>query len=377
MSLIDKINYDYYINIFIKIICHMKASIVAPLNSVEHLNDILDSGANEVYFGLQGTLNSRNFSNLNIPLNDLPQIIKKCHSYGAKANLVLNSFPSSIKALQSHKAMIKKSSDLGMDSIIASSFSTMKLITKIDPLMPIHVSVMTAISNPESINFLASKFNIERAIQAPDKSIAETKEFRRILNKEISLEVISFGTLSYGFQGNCNLSKFISGIETNTEGICSHPKFLSLKKEGTKSLIYFKDIVVGEFGHCPKGDLQCLTKNNGSKLLENEKGHGWKNTALVNKRYVCRGLYKLGDKQVRFQNYEYLNLLPSCQKLIEAGVKAFKIEGRQRPPEYAIKVSKLFSTSINKGTYSKEKLSEVEKEFFPGMKPFQGGLDYA
>jgi len=44
----------------------MKASIVVPLNSIEHLDRILETGANEVYFGLQGSLNSRNFSNLNI-----------------------------------------------------------------------------------------------------------------------------------------------------------------------------------------------------------------------------------------------------------------------------------------------------------------------
>ena len=354
----------------------MKVSIVAPLNSVDHLDDILSAGANEVYFGLQGTLNSRNFSNLNIPLDSLPQIIEKCHLCGAKANLVLNSFPSSVKALKSHESMIKKSSEMGVDSIIAASFSIMELIKKINPKLPIHVSVMGAISNPESINFLANKFNIERAIQGPDRSLAELKEFRSVLNKDISLEIISFGTLSYGFQGNCNLSKFISGVETNTEGVCSHPKFLSLKKKGTISKLYFKDIVVGEFNSCPKGDLKCLGECSGSELLEAEKGHGWKNTALVNKRYVCRGLYKLGNKQVRFQEYEYLNVLPSVQKLLDVGVRAFKIEGRQRPPEYSIKVSKLFSDSINKRTYSNKILSEIEKEFFPGMKPFQGGLDY-
>ena len=355
----------------------MKASIVVPLNSIEHLDSILKSGANEVYFGLQGSLNSRNFSNLNISLDDLPEVIKKCHSCKVKANLVLNSFPDSVEALASHEAIIKKSSSMGVDCIIAASFSVMELIKKIDPLMPIHVSVMAAISNPESINFLADRFNIERVIQAPDKSIAEIKNFRRVLNKDISLEVISFGTLSYGFQGNCNLSKFLSGVETNTQGVCSHPKFLSLKKNKNISKLYFKNIVVGEFDHCPKGDLKCLNKCNGSELLKKEKGSGWKNTALVNKRYVCRGLYKLNNKQVRFQDYEYLNVLPSHQKLFDVGVRAFKIEGRQRPPEYAIKVSKLFFDSINKGTYSKKRLAEVEKEFFPEMKSFQGGLDYA
>jgi len=355
----------------------MKASIVAPLNSVNHLDAILDAGANEVYFGLQGSLNSRNFSNLNIPIDSLPQVVKKCNSRGAKANLVLNSFPSSIEALRSNEAVIKKSSELGVDSIIAASFSIMELIKKINPKMPIHVSVMGALSNPESINFLANNFNIERAIQGPDKSLAELKDFRKILKKNISLEIISFGTLSYGFQGNCNLSKFISGIETNTEGVCSHPKFLSLKKKGKSSKLYFKEIVVEEFDTCPKGDLECFSTCSGRELLENEKGHGWKNTALVNKRYVCRGLYKLGNKQVRFQEYEYLNILPSVQKLLDVGVSAFKIEGRQRPPEYSIKVSKLFSDSITKGKYSKSLVAEVEKKFFPGMKPFQGGLDYA
>lgn len=354
----------------------MKTSIVAPLNSVNNLDKILASGANEVYFGLQGNLNSRNFSNLNIPLDYLPQIIKKCHSCGAKANLVMNSFPNSVDALRANKSIIKKSSELGVDAIIAASFSIMNLIKKVDSLMPIHVSVMAAISNPESINFLATKFNIERTIQAPDKSINETKEFIHGLDKNILLEVISFGTLSYGFQGNCDLSKFLSGIETNTGGVCSHPKFLSMKKNKNKFHLYFKDILMEEFDSCPKDDLACLEKFSGCQLLKKETGQGWKNTALVNKRYVCRGLYKLGNKQVRFQKYEYLNLLPSCQKLIDIGVRAFKIEGRQRPPNYSIKVSKLFSDSIKKGTYSKKELTKVEKEFFPGMKPFQGGLDY-
>jgi O2-independent ubiquinone biosynthesis protein UbiU len=355
----------------------MKVSVVAPLNSVNHLDAILESGANEVYFGLQGSLNSRNFSNLNIALDDLPFVLKKCHSNDVKANLVMNSFPSSVKALHSNESTIKKSSSLGVDSIITASFSVMGLIKKIDPLMPIHVSVMAAISNPESINFLASKFNIQRAVQAPDKSLNETKQFIHSLNKDISLEIISFGTLSVGFQGNCNLSKFISGVETNTQGVCSHPKFLSSKKIGNSSKLYFKDIMVEDLDTCGECDLTCLKKDTGENLLKKEKGHGWKNTALVNKRYVCRGSYVIGEKKVKFQNYEYLNVLPLCQELIDIGVKAFKIEGRQRPPEYAIKTSKLFSDSINNGKYSKNKLIEVEKEFFPGMKPFAGGLNYA
>lgn len=355
----------------------MKASVVAPLNSIKYIDKLIESGANELYFGVQGTLNSRNFTGLNLILEDLPILIKKCHENNISANLVLNSFPSSEKDLKSIEQLIKKSSDLGVDCMIVASFSVMELVKKINPHMPIHVSVMSAISNPESINFLATKFNIRRVIQAPDKSIEEIRDFVNKLDKRISLEIIGFGTLSYGFQGNCDLGKFMSGIETNTTGVCSHPNFLSAKTNGKESTLYFRDIAFTKFINNSNCDLTCFNKGTGEELLKKEQGHGWKNTALVNKRYVCRGKYLLGDKEVTFQDYEYLNVLDYCNELIDAGVRAFKIEGRQRPTNYSVKVSKLFSDTINKGKYSKKELKEVEKIFFPEMKAFQGGLLYA
>ena len=91
---------------------NMETLVVSPLNSVKNIDKLLESGANEVYFGLQGSLNSRNFSNLNIPMDYLKKVVNTCHSYGAKSNLVLNSFPTTNKELKSMRDLRSTDIDL-------------------------------------------------------------------------------------------------------------------------------------------------------------------------------------------------------------------------------------------------------------------------
>lgn len=352
-----------------------KAEIISPLNNPSKIETILNNGADALYFGIQGAANSRNFSNINIHAKQIKSTIKRIHNKKKKAYMVLNSFPSR-KSLKI-KYIIKTACTENIDAIIVASFSMMQLIKELHPEQKIHVSVMAGLANPNSINFLSKHYNIEQVVIPSGLTFSEINHIRKNISSKIKLETVVLGTLGYGFQGRCHLARFLSGLDPNTCGVCSHPKYYKLKETNQKYLLYFDKILLRKFqkDHLPPC-FQKLKKNNGTQLLNKEVENGWKNNFLVNKRYVCRGVYKRGVKYFRFQNYCFLNILPKLDKLINSGIDAVKIEGRQRPTQYSIIATKITKELLeNSSDKYKRKHNQQINYFFPRMKKFNGGFN--
>lgn len=352
-----------------------KIKIISPLNNLESVDTILDSGADALYFGISGVQNSRNFKGLNIAQDDLHRVIDACHKKRKKAFLVLNSFPTGL--LGQIKKLIKKADRHKIDAIIVASFSVLELLRKDFPHIKIHISVMAGMSNSDSIIFLAKKYNIENVVLPSGLTFNEILNIHRDLKKNkkrINLEVVVVGTLGYGFQGKCHFARFLSGRETNVTGVCSHPKYYRMIKENSTYNLYFNKVLLGKFEKVPICFKPLLTST-GEQILQRERGCGWKDNFLVNKRYVCRGQYLVDDKIFSFQKYEYLNAIPVLNKLIKSGIVALKIEGRQRPPQYSVTVTKIIKECVIRGYKYSNGMDKEIRLFFPRMTSYTGGFD--
>lgn len=357
-----------------------KIEIISPVNNKDSVDMILDSGADAVYFGIQNVVNSRNFSNHNIPIVDMPIVIEKCHEKNKRALLVLNSFPA--QSIGEIHRVLELAQENRIDAVIVASFSVLELLRTEYPSMVVHVSVMAGISNAQSINLLSRKYNIENIIIPSGLTFREIQKiYNQVQDKtRIKLETVIIGTLGYGFQGKCHLAKFMSGTEVNTDGVCSHPKYYKLLSDEDRYSLYFNEILINRFehGHLPN-DFYPLIKSSGLELLKKENGNGWQDNFLVNKRYVCRGRYKTNKGSFSFQNYHYLNVIPLLDKLINSGISCLKIEGRQRPPEYSIQVTNIVSKCLDMiydGTFSyAPSFDGVINAFFPDMNSYYGGFN--
>lgn len=287
--------------------------IMAPVGSYESLHAAIKAGANSVYFGLQ-QLNMRARSSVNFTIDDLKEIVRICKTHDVKTYLTLNIVIYD-NELEPMKVLIDAAKENDVTAVIISDQAAIQYAH--EKGVEVHISTQLSISNIESVKFYslfadvmvtARELNLTRVKEITDGIAAQG--INGPSGKPVEIEIFAHGALCMSVSGKCHLSLHEQNYSAN-RGACLQ--------------------------QCRKG-YTVTEKESGRQLdIENE--------------------YIMSPKDLK--TVHFLN------KIIDAGVKVLKIEGRARGPEYVHTVVKCYDEAlcaIENGTYSAEKIEAWDKE---------------
>lgn len=296
--------------------------IMAPVGSYESLHAAINAGADAVYFGVEG-LNMRSRSSANFTLDDLRNIASICDAAGVKSYLTVNTviYDSDIPVCRS---IIDAVAASGVSAIIASDIAAITYARSIG--VEVHISTQCNVTNIEAVRFysqwadvvvLARELNLDQ-VRAISDAI-RTEGICGPSGKPVRIEMFCHGALCMAVSGKCYLSLHEMNSSAN-RGACTQI--------------------------CRRG-YTVTDRETGDQLdIENK--------------------YIMSPKDLK--TIHFLN------KMIDAGVTVFKIEGRARGPEYVQVAVECYSQAIDAicdGTYSDDKIAiwdgRLEKIFNRGF----------
>ncbi len=274
----------------------MKPELLLPAGNLKKLEYAIKYGADAVYLGVVDfSLRSMRKGEL-ITFDNLKQAVDLARELGAKAYLTLNvfAFNNDIENLEKSIDIIK---DANPDAIILSDFGIFNIVKKKLPDMPIHISTQANTLNYEAVKFWEDN-GAKRVILARELSIADLAKIREKVSN-IELEVFVHGSQCVSFSGRCLLSDYMTDNERKAnQGNCAQPCRWSYK--------LVEETRPGEF-------FEIHQENRGSHILSPKD--------------LC--------------------LVEHLQKLVDAGVNSFKIEGRTKSLYYVSAVAKAYRNAID------------------------------
>ena len=280
--------------------------IMAPVGSRECLQAAIQAGADSIYFGIE-RLNMRAHSASTFTIDDLRDIASQCQEHGMKSYLTVNTiiYGEDIPLM---REIVDEAYKAGITAVIASDVAVMTYCRQVG--QEVHLSTQLNISNIEALKFyaqfadvvvLARELNIEQVAEI--FRLAEEQNICGPSGKRIRIEMFCHGALCMAISGKCYLSLANAGRSAN-RGECVQ--------------ICRRSYLVTD----------CETGNE----LE------------IDNKYV---MSPKDLKTIRF-----------IDRLMNAGVRVFKIEGRARGPEYVFTVVKCYKEAIQSvidGTFTEEK----------------------
>ena len=286
--------------------------IMAPVGSYESLYAAINAGADAIYFGVEG-LNMRARSSVNFTLDDLRNIASICDENGVKSYLTVNTiiFDNDIATCHAIIDAVKQS---GISAIIASDIAAITYARSIG--VEVHISTQVNITNIEAVKFyaqfadvvvLAREMNMEQ-VRAIYDAIRE-QDIRGPHGELVRIEMFCHGALCMAVSGKCYLSLHEMNYSAN-RGSCAQI--------------------------CRRG-YTVTDRESGAQLdIENQ--------------------YIMSPKDLK--TIHFLN------KVIDAGVRVLKIEGRARGPEYVKIAVECYNEAIDaccNGTYNEEMIADWDE----------------
>jgi len=281
-----------------------KPELMAPAGNWTMLNAVIKSGADAVYFGVD-KLNMR-MKATNFGLDELTKISDQCRNQNIKTYLTLNTILFE-EEIEEAGEIIKQAKNSGIDRIICWDLAAAKLCR--DNQMPFCISTQGSVANSLSANFY-KQIGAVRVVLARECSLEEIKKIRT--NTGIEIEVFVHGAMCIAISGRCFMSHYLFDKSAN-RGECVQP---CRREYEVYDGIIDKSLLVGE-------------------------------DYILSPKDLC--------------TIEFLD------KLIEAGIDSFKIEGRKRSPEYAAETVSVYRRGID--NYFEKKLTpELKKNLLEELK---------
>ena len=286
---------------------------MAPAGNFECLHAAIQGGADSVYFGV-GQLNMRSHSANNFTPQDLSEVCRICREAGVKSYLTLN-----IVLYQEDLDPMRKTLDAakaaGIDAIIASDMAAIEYCREIG--LEVHISTQLNVSNVLALKFYAQFADV--IVLARELNLNQVKDICRTIEKEqikgpsgnlVRVEMFAHGALCMAVSGKCYLSLHAYGASAN-RGSC--------------------------FQVCRRG----------YEVTDLETG----NQLNVDNKYI------MSPKD--------LCTIEFMDKIIDAGVKVFKIEGRARSAEYVKRTASCYrraADAVCDGSYTPELAASLKAE---------------
>ncbi|MES9845292.1 MAG: peptidase U32 family protein [Candidatus Sedimenticola sp. PURPLELP] len=291
--------------------------LVCPAGNLPSLKAAVDNGADAVYFGFRDDTNARHFAGLNFGPAKMGEGIKYARQRGVRLFLALNTYPQPGNWSRWQQA-VDQAADLGVDALIAADIGVLDYAAERHPDLNLHLSVQGSATNYEALQFYRDHFGIKRAVLPRVLSLSQVKHV--VESSPVEVEVFGFGSLCVMVEGRCILSSYATGRSPNTYGACSPASHVEWKET-------------------PQG----LETRLGGVLIE-RTGKG-ENAGYPT---LCKGSFCVGGNTYHaIEEPTSLNTLEMLPQLMEAGISAIKIEGRQRSPVYVAQVARIWRAAID------------------------------
>ncbi len=284
---------------------------MAPVGSFESLSAAINAGADAIYFGIEG-LNMRSRSSSNFTIDDMRHIVERCSEAGVKTYLTVNTIVYDTDMDKMH-SIVDAAKEAGISAIIASDIAVILYARSIG--QEVHISTQVNITNIEAVKFysqyadvmvLARELNMEQVKEIHDAIIREGLTGPG--GKPLRLEMFCHGALCMAVSGKCYMSLHQMNSSAN-RGACNQI--------------------------CRRSYLVTDRETGEELAIENQ--------------------YIMSPKDLK--TIHFLN------KMVDAGVRVFKIEGRARGPEYVAETVRCYSEALETlcdGTFSDELIAGWE-----------------
>ena len=285
-----------------------KIEIMAPVGSYESLTAALQGGADAVYFGV-GNLNMRSHSAANFTLEDLGRICAIAQGAGVRTYLTVNTVIYD-NEMEEMRRLVDAAKQAGVSAIIASDMAVITYARSVG--VEVHISTQCNISNCEAVRFFAQYADV--MVTARELSLNQVADITRFIRDNdirgpkgelVQIEVFAHGALCMSVSGKCYLSLDYYNHSAN-RGAC-----LQL---------------------CRRGYLV--------KDLESDTELVVDNQYIMSPKDLC--------------TIDFLD------KIVKAGVRVLKIEGRGRSADYVRTVTECYREAVAAladGTYTPERIA--------------------
>ncbi|MFN3566725.1 MAG: peptidase U32 family protein [Burkholderiaceae bacterium] len=291
--------------------------LVCPAGTLPALKAAVDHGADDVYLGFRDATNARNFAGLNFDDHALAEGVRYAHARGRHVLVALNTFPQPGHGELWRRA-VDRAVDFGADALIVADMALMDYARRTHPQVRLHLSVQASATSYEAINFYRERFGIARAVLPRVLSLAQVEQV--VANTPVEIEVFGFGSLCIMVEGRCALSSYATGESPNTKGACSPAWAIRWTQTPTHTESRLNGVLVDRF------------------LPDEATGYPT----------LCRGRYTVdGETYYPFEEPTSLDTVELLPRLAAIGVRAIKIEGRQRSPAYVAKVTRVWREAID------------------------------
>lgn len=291
--------------------------LVCPAGSLPALKSAIDHGADCVYLGYRDDTNARNFNGLNFDDKALADGLQYAHARNRKVLLALNTYPQAAN-WERWTSAIDRAAQAGIDAIILADPGLMAYANRTHPKLRLHLSVQGSATSYEAINFYRARFGIQRAVLPRVLSMAQVAHV--VKNTDVEIEVFGFGGLCVMVEGRCSLSAYTTGTSPNCNGACSPAKSVRWEQTERGMETRLNGILIDRYAEDERAGYPTLCK--GRFAVEEETYYAMEEPTSLNT----------------------LELLP---ELRDVGVRAIKIEGRQRSPAYVAQVARVWREAID------------------------------
>ncbi len=306
--------------------------LVCPAGSLPALKSAVDNGADAVYLGFKNNTNARNFAGLNFDEKALVDGIRYAHDRKKGVLLAINTFPQAGRTADWQRA-VDAAADLGVDAVIMADLGLLDYANRRHPGLRLHLSVQGSATNFAAVNLAHQEFGIRRAVLPRVLTLGQVEHV--IQNTPVEIEVFGYGSLCVMNEGRCWLSSYACGESPNTVGACSPAKFVEWKKK--------------------PGVME--TRLNG--ILIDSRG----DTESAGYPTLCKGRYEVnGNTYYAIEEPTSLNVLSILPDIVNIGVRAIKVEGRQRSPTYVAQVTRTLRAALDSLAAGAERY-EVRQEW--------------
>ncbi|MBC3911166.1 ubiquinone anaerobic biosynthesis protein UbiU [Undibacterium umbellatum] len=282
--------------------------LVAPAGSLVALKAAIDKGADAVYLGLRNATNARNFGGLNFTDADIRLGVEYAHHRGKQVLFAINTYPQAQMAHE-WRAAIDTAVLLGADAIILADPGLMAYARHRYPEVRLHLSVQSSSTTVDAIELMREQFGIRRAVLPRVLTLTEIEKIIR--QTEVEIEVFGFGSLCVMAEGRCLLSSYVTGDSPNNRGVCSPGHAVSWEEKDKVLSARLSGTLIDRYAPNEAAGYPTL----------------------------CKGRFEVeGQVDYALEEPTSLNAIGLLPQLLKMGVKAIKIEGRQRSPNYVSQV---------------------------------------
>lgn len=270
-----------------------KPEVLAPAGDLERLHAAVLYGADAVY--LAGQSYGMRASQTNFTEQGLADAIQFAHDRGVRVYVTVNTLPRNDE-IDRLPRYLQQLEAIGADAVIVSDIGVLSLVRRYAPGLEVHISTQTGVVNYQTCLSLY-ELGAKRIVLARELSLEEIAQIRQRVPADLSLEAFVHGAMCMSFSGRCVLSNYLTGRDAN-RGECAQPCRWSYHLMEEKR--------PGQF----------------FPVFEDEQG-----TYILNAKDMC--------------------LLPYIDRLAEAGIDSFKIEGRAKSSYYVGVVTNAYRMAVD------------------------------